>query len=222
MNKKSLDGLYDFMRQAYGANWQYRFAATAYMSKANARGLKESVLAHQWSLMILWFQLRRVATELDKVVDETKLYEILMIHDLGETFSGDTPMVAQMAGKGRNKQETERKGIQLLGKNLPSKNLSDMLTLFDKFEMNPQSVSSIEFLLARFIDYLQGAHFALVFGNDLSKHSEIISKIVRNKWVECAMRLIDVLKQKGFKGAAEEVRLISNHHIADNLEVPYY
>ena len=215
MNKKVLDGIYEFMAKAYQGNWQYRFGDTPFMTEMNGKGKRESILAHQWALMEFWFLLRRVCPSLDKTVDSLKLYEMIINHDLGETVNGDISLTRQMAGEGRDKHLAEHDQIKLLTKSLDPKIAGDILHYFDDYEAKIEDARTIEVLVVRFLDYLEGHHFALTFGNDLVEHSELIGKIVNDRWVKFTQRLIDVLRETGFSEASEEVKKVAEHHMND-------
>jgi 5'-deoxynucleotidase YfbR-like HD superfamily hydrolase len=213
MNKKTLSGIYEFMKKAYQGNWQYRFGDTPFMAAMNSKGKHESILAHQWALMEFWFVLRRECPNLNKVVDSVKIYEMLMNHDLGEIIGGDVSQARQLAGDGVNKVSNEHKAIISLTNSLPTSTSKEIINLFNLYETEIDDVKTVEQLLARFIDYMQGNHFSLTFGKELPRHSLLIGKIVQGWWAKYAKKLISVLKEKGFGKASEEVRQIAIAHM---------
>lgn len=213
IKRADLDGIYNFMAQAYQGNWQPRFQDTPYMQALEDEGKIESILSHQWSCMALWFQTRRLCPNLNLLVNSEVLYEILLHHDLGETYTGDVSMVKQIKGHGANKYTLERQEIAKITKQLPPVIQKELLHLFDLFETRPEKTKKLEVLVAKFLDTLQGDHFALTFGNDLPKHSVMINKIVNKKFVTYAKQLMDFLKEKGHLKAKEEVQQITNHHL---------
>lgn len=97
------------MSEAYEGNWQNRWQGTPYLEKAVKSGKSESVVGHVWGAMEFWFQLRRVCPKLDSLVDSLQVYEVLLNHDLGETYAGDVPLYLKVYGKKDNKEE-ERNG----------------------------------------------------------------------------------------------------------------
>lgn len=211
--KKSLNGFYDFMADAYHGNWQYRWSGTPYLQKNIKAGRNESIPGHQWACIGFWFHLRRICPALSALVDTTLIYELLWCHDLGETFEGDVSQFHQLSGKGKNKHSFERKEIQKIGKAIPKKTLQQLLEWFDDFENDFEDISKLEVLVAKFIDTMQGDHFAMVFGHNLSKHKVIVSKIVNRTFTPVAKQLLKVLKQRGHKKAYREVREVARHHL---------
>ncbi|MFI5240873.1 MAG: HD domain-containing protein [Microgenomates group bacterium] len=209
MKKSDLDGVYKFLSHSYHGNWQNRWGSTPFMSKFSN---SESILGHMWACMEFWFQIKGVFPELNKVVNSELLYEIIMNHDLGETYSGDVSMTRQINGEGSNKKLTERDQISSLVSTLDQKTQEVILRNFDDFEEDINNTSNIEVLVAKFIDTLQGDQFALIFGNDLVENSELIDKIISLRFTPYAKRLIDVLKVK-HEDAAKEVIQIANHHL---------
>ncbi len=206
-----LKGLRQFLKQVSYGNWQFRWSHVPYFDTAKT-GKTESIVAHEWGCIIFWLGLRRVCPNLDAVVDSTKIYEILTIHDLGETYRGDISAVSQLNGQGVNKHLVERREILKITKSLGNDSSREIITLFDKFESELGKITELEVLVANFIDSLQGNHFVLDFGHDLQAHSETINKIINKYEVPQFKRLIDRLLELGHQKAAEEVRgVISNH-----------
>lgn len=215
MDIKLLDGIYEFMAKVYHGNWQYRFVDTPYMTKMNSGGKRESIIAHQWALMEFWFQIRRVCRNLNEAVDSIKLYEMIMNHDLGEIAKGDVPLVRQISGEGKDKHLIEHQEIKALTKSLDRETADKILDDFEEFETKPDEMESIEALVAKFLDYLGGNHFALVFGNNFTENSELIGKIVSTRWVLYTQELIKRLKKGNYVEAAEEVRKLAEHHVGE-------
>ncbi|MEK7080978.1 MAG: HD domain-containing protein [Patescibacteria group bacterium] len=211
--KKSLDGIYQFMSHSYNGNWQYRWYKTPYLETNIKVSKNESILGHQWACMGFWFYLKHICPSLSTLVDTTEIYERLLGHDLGETFIGDIPLFLQLSGKGTNKHSLERKEIQKMGKKIPKKIFKIMIKYFDEFENPVGNITKLEILIAKFIDTMQGNHFAFVFGNDLPKHETTINKIVNRSFIPVAKRLLKVLKQRGHKKAYKEVVNIVIHHL---------
>src|SRR5574340_1134190 len=183
LRKNQLDGIYLFLSEAYKGNWQYRWGGgIPYMNSVNKKGHQESILAHQWSMMALWYQLRRLCPNLDKVVSSEKIYEIILNHDLGETYTGDISVFAQVRDKIRDKHLLERQELAKMAKSLPKSSQKGMLAIFDQYEQEADQIKSPEVLLARFLDALQGDHFAMVFGDKLPKNNPIIKTIVQKRF----------------------------------------
>lgn len=202
------------MGRVYHGNWKNRWADTPFMSEFNASGKSESILGHMWALKELWFQIKQVCPELNKVVNSESLYEKIMNHDLGETNNdGDISMTRQLKGEGQNKKLTEREQLLSLTNLLSERTQSTILNNFDEFEEKPENITNIETLVAKFLDTLQGDQFALTFGNNLSENSDLIDKIVRLRFASYTQRLIDVLKTENHIEASNEVVQIANHHL---------
>ena len=210
---KSLDGVYQFMADAYHGNWQYRWSETPYLQKNIKAGQNESVSGHQWACIGFWFYLSRLCPTLSALVDTAEIYERLWSHDLGETFEGDISQVLQLAGKGTDKHEIERKEIQKMGKAIPKKILKQMIEWFDEFENKFTNVKKLEVLIVKFIDTMEGNHFAFTFGNDLYKHRATVSKVVNRSFIPVTRQLLRVLKQGGHKKAYREVKTVALHHL---------
>lgn len=208
---KSLNSIYKFMADTYHGNWQYRWGKTPWMQKHIKIGRNESISGHQWACIGFWFHLSRVCPSLEALVDTKEIYERLWSHDLGETFEGDVPQFDQLSGRGVNKHITERKEIEKMGKQIPRKILKQMLDWFTEFEEDFENMDNLEVLVAKFIDTVQGNHYAVVFGNNLSEHSQAIDKIVGRSLIPIATRLLEILRQRGHKKAHQEVMNVTTH-----------
>ena len=211
--KKDIEATFIFMSNVYLGNWQYRFAGTPHMSNMLKKKKRESILAHQLSCIGFWFNLRKLCPNLNKIVDTEKIYEILWGHDLGEIFAGDVSQPQQIKGMGKNKSQVERQEIINMAGKIPQKILRILLNNFDAFEQKTEEIKSIEILVCKFIDNIQGNHFAVVFGNDFKKNSDLINKVLNRSFTRTTRRLLQVLKEGGHKKAHEEVELIANHLI---------
>ena len=225
--------VYEFMKGVYPANWQVRWGETPYMSSFSGQseidqfvshsGKFESVPAHIWGCIGLWMNLRKICPSLDKLVDSTEVYERLWGHDLGETYLGDISLASKIqTDVNTGKVEEREEYIRLLAP-LPEGQRERMTEWFDEFEHVEGDVRRpLEVLVARWIDHLQGDHFALVFGNDLEQYSPTIEKIVKKRSVLFSRILIDSLrgsaeeepdKKDVFLQAADEVEDIARIHI---------
>ncbi len=209
----SLNGIYEFMALAYEGNWQYRWDQTPYMQKNIKASKNESILAHQWACIGFWFFLSRICPNLSTLVNTAEIYERLLVHDLGETFEGDIPQFLQLQGYGFGKHVIERKEMEKIGKTIPKNILKQLLTWFDEFEDDFENMEKLEVLIAKFIDLLQGNHFALAFGNNLKQNSETINKTLNKRFIKIANQLLHVLKERGYKKAHKEVLDVLAHHL---------
>lgn len=211
--KKEMGATYAFMRNVYLGNWQYRWNGTPHMSNMLKKNKKESILAHQLSCIGLWFNLRKICPNLDKLVDSEKIYETLWIHDLGEIFAGDVSLTIQVNGGGKDKHKTERKEIIRMAGKIPAKTLKDILRNFDAFEKKIEEIDNIEILVCKLVDNIQGHHFGLVFGNNYRENSELINKILDRSLIRIVRRLLEILKGGGHKKAYKEVESVVDHFL---------
>jgi len=212
--QKDLEATYKFMSNVYLGNWQYRFIGTPHMANMFRKNKKESILAHELSCIGFWFNLRRICPNLNKLVNSEKVYEILWGHDLGEVFAGDISQSLQIKGMGINKSQTERKEIIKMAGKIPKTTLKILLQNFDDFEKKTEGITSIEILVCKLIDNIQGNHFAVVFGNDFKKNSDLINKVLNRSFVRTTRRLLQVLKEGGHKKAYEEVESVVTYLVS--------
>lgn len=91
---------------------------------------KESTAEHTWSSMILadYFLSKMNDTTLDK----TKVYELLMYHDLVEIECGD--VCVSKVEERKNKKEIEMKAMHTLKDQIPSALKEKFVALFTEFE----------------------------------------------------------------------------------------
>lgn len=211
--KKEMEATYAFMQNVYLGNWQYRWKGTPHMKNMLRQNKKESILAHQLSCVGLWFNLRRICPNLNKLVNSEKMYEILWIHDLGEIFAGDVSQTMQVKGRGVNKSKTERQEIIKMAGKIPTKTIKTILKNFDAFEKKIEEIDNIEILVCKLVDNIQGHHFGLVFGNDYKTHSNLINKILNRSLIRITRRLLQVLDKGGYKKAHLEIESVVDHFI---------
>lgn len=211
-SQKQLDDIYNFMSDAYNGNWKFRWGSTPYFDTAKT-GKTESIIGHEWSCCIFWVILRRACPALNSIVDSTKIFEMLLSHDLGETHLGDVSRFLQLQGHGKDKQITEGESIKFMIKELDNKTKNEINNLFEGFERKPDEMNDLESLVTKFLDSLQGNHFALIFGHNLHEYSEPISKIVNKHFFTYAQKLLDVLESSGYTEAKKEIKEILDHHV---------
>ncbi len=209
-NKKQLDGMYKVLSEAYKGNWQYRWHDTPYLKDAIESGKVESIAGHVWGTMQFWFYLKRLCPNLDSLVDTIEIYEILLNHDLGETNSGDIPLYRKVHGESDNR-EGQREDLKFISNGLPETR-NKLLKWFDEFEQSIESIDRLEVLVSKWIDNMQGNHFALTFGKNLPKYSKAINGILQMRFVVYTNRLIDVLRSGNQTEAVSEVKEVAQHH----------
>lgn len=231
--QKKLRQIYFFMEKVYPANWQTRWNKTPYMTSfaeqekidkfVSKVGMLESVPGHVWACIGLWMNLRQLCPNLDKLVDSEEIYERLWAHDLGETYRGDISYSVKIHSRLDEGKEEERKDLIKLAQNLPFRERKRLISWFDEFEEKEgEKDLKFEVLVSRWVDNLQGDHFAIVFGKNLSKYSETIEKIVSKRSALRSRTLIDSIKSYAKKSrvneklcakAAEEVAAVATAHI---------
>ena len=209
-SEKQIDGMYRLLAEAYTGNWQNRWEGTPYLQSALDKGKVESITGHSWGTMEFWFLLRRVCPNLESLVSSVEVYEILLNHDLGETHKGDVPLYRKINGEVDDKM-IERQGVEILSEQLPDTR-RELLGWFDEFETEIDRVDKLEILVAKWIDNLQGNHFALTFGKELPTYSKPMNSILQIRFVPYTNRLIQVLEERGEKEAIKEVKEIARYH----------
>jgi len=209
--EKLIQGMYELLSQAYKGNWQIRGRDTPYFKDTLSKGKGESIIGHVWGTMELWFVLRRICPKLNSLVNPTEVYEILLNHDLGETDKGDVPLYRKIKGAVDDKI-AERQGVEKLSEQLPEIK-KELLRWFDEFEEEVEKIEKLEILLARWIDNLQGNHFALTFGKKLPQFSKEINSILKIRFVPYTNRLIQMLEKRGEKEAINEVKQVAKYHV---------
>lgn len=217
--------VFHFLEKSYPSNWQVRWEETPYMAlfskkreieKVVKKGVKfETIPGHVWATMLLWFVLRRVCRNLDKVVDTSKLLERICVHDLAETIGGDTSIYSKYnePDATSNWKRRERRDFRKLIKDLPIPIRAELEESFEEYEAEDKNYQSFETLVAKWLDNLQGNHFALVFGNNLGEYSELIEKIIKSRAGKRARLMMDYLGEKREENAASEVKAVMKVHI---------
>lgn len=221
--------IYRFMTSIYAANWQTRWAKTPYMPDfvqpdkltrfVQQTGKFESIPGHVWATQVLWMELRSVCPFLNGLINSEELYERLLIHDLGETNVGDTPLVARVSGQMNKGRQEEREDFIRLINILPKEEQIRLLGWFDEYENENITDVVLETLVARWLDNLQGDHFALTFGSNLPENSVTIEKIIKRRSIARARALIHYLQKVSnsdveiYRQAATEVEEVTKTHI---------
>jgi 5'-deoxynucleotidase YfbR-like HD superfamily hydrolase len=156
--------------------------------------------------MAMWYFLQRICPALAKAVDAKRIYELLLLHDVGETQSGDVSMYQKILGFDANKKK-EREMIEMMSNNFPETTGigKEVVGNFDAFETPVKKSETLEQLVARLIDSIQGGHFATVYANDLANYSLPIENILKVHFVPTVNFLLSLLKKKGLDDASEEV-----------------
>lgn len=138
MSHNDLPSILDFLRATEPLKDTLRSAHTS-------TGRKESTAEHTWRLCLMALLFEDQYPELDIL----KLIKICIIHDLGETISGDIAAVDQVAGT--DKSYEERKDLQQLVAPLPNNLQDKILNLWDDYD----KAASPEAQLAKALDKLE-------------------------------------------------------------------
>jgi len=208
--EKTLDGIYKFLSESYRGNWVYRWQNTPYLKDALKKRKAESVVGHVWGTMEFWFHLRRVCPSLNSLVNPIEVYEILLNHDLGETYAGDLPLYIRVTQK-KDNAHNERKSFLKIIRNTP-KYRKELLANFDEFEKEIGKINKLEVAVAKWIDNLQGNHCVLTFGTNLPKYSDAINKILQIRFIVYTNRLLEILEKNKATKAIREVKQVAKHH----------
>lgn len=213
LGQEALDGVYEFIANSYGGNWKFRFADTPYMKNARESGWRESINEHAWACMEFWFQLRRLCPALNRLVDSLTVYEMLLNHDLGEIRYADTPLYRVVTGLQADDKRSERRGLEELSASLPLHAQQDLLSSFDAFESELADIDVLEALVSKWVDNMQGNHFAMVFGEDFSQNADSIKKILNLRFIPITKRLMKILQARGEAEVLAEVKTVAAHHL---------
>lgn len=89
-------------------------------------GRQESVPEHTWRTAMMMLALEEQIPE----VDTARVIEMILVHDLGETFKGDKPAFDKPA----NHEDHERDDVQKILEPLGEKTRTKLLALWDEFE----------------------------------------------------------------------------------------
>lgn len=98
-------------------------------SAHTSQGRHESAAEHSWRLCLLILVFARYF----EGADANKLLRLAVVHDLGEAVCGDIPAIVQ--SELDKKSETERRGMCELCTGLPESIHSEMLALWDEYEL---------------------------------------------------------------------------------------
>lgn len=93
-----------------------------------ASGRRESTAEHSWRLALLAMVLCDEYPQLDRL----RVLQLTLVHDLGETYDGDIPAVAQ--GDPAAKSRMERAALTRLSEFLPAKAAAELRELWEEYE----------------------------------------------------------------------------------------
>lgn len=93
-----------------------------------AVGRRESTAEHSWRLALLAMVLCGEYPQLDRL----RVLQLTLVHDLGETYDGDIPAVAQ--GDSAAKERMERAAVERLADCLPAQTGRMLHELWEEYE----------------------------------------------------------------------------------------
>jgi 5'-deoxynucleotidase YfbR-like HD superfamily hydrolase len=209
MLEQKFEQVFTFMSRLYAGNWVYRWAKVPFIEQKGGEDRGESVLTHQYSCIALWSLLQKIMPAISKVIDSTRVTDMLMYHDIGEIGLGDTPLVTQLSQGSESKNQSESVQIDEYAKLLPEE-LREWMT--ESFKSFTYGENNTEALMARYINAVQGNHFALTFGKDLEAHNELIQKIVNQFFMPIARELFTELGKLSVD-AGNEIEALTQFHL---------
>lgn len=110
-----------------------------------SNGRRESVAEHTWRSALMAMA---IAPELDQPVDVGHVAQMILVHDLGEIYTGDRPA---WKSTNKNKHHDEEAGIKKLTKNSNPEIRKKILSLWEEYEEN----TTPEAHLAKAVDKLE-------------------------------------------------------------------
>ena len=166
------------------------------------RNEADSVAAHSFSVCVLTYLLSRELKKEGWKVDADKALKIALMHDLGESITGDIGTYAKDLARGVF-DKVEREAFRLLMRNISNK--KELIIYFEEY-MSPKSIES---QIVKFADSLDAFVQAYTTSNavleDLEKNMKIISrKKIKDKRLSAlfniSLRLISENKVTLYKG----------------------
>ncbi len=91
---------------------------------------QESSADHSWMLGLIAMTL---IDHLSVKVDKTKVFKMIIVHDLAEAVTGDIPAF-EVSDRKTNKKQTELAAMQHLVRKLPERVADDFLSLWHEYE----------------------------------------------------------------------------------------
>jgi 5'-deoxynucleotidase YfbR-like HD superfamily hydrolase len=224
-----LGASYKFMAQLYKMNWKVRFGESAYMPRMaqqgqidqflESTGQFEPVSGHTFMMFMYHHFLMKNCPAIAAALNEEKVQEYILMHDVRETNKGDVSAVKQLTATVEYKDE-ERIDLEQMVAVLPADLAEHVLKLDEDMEAHP-SVASIDVLYVKMIDSLQAGHCILFLGENLQENSKLLEVVMRRRSVERAKNLIDKLmdeskfdRSEHLVAAAMQVKELMEFHIA--------
>ena len=145
---------------------------------------QESVAEHTWRMALMALVLHK---EVSPKIDLFHILKMIIVHDLGEVYSGDY----QVYGKAvpENKHELESEALNKLLKNLPTYTKDEIYALWEEFEHRETeeakfavALDKLEVLIqhneANPSTYLPGeGEYNLTYADDKVNHNESLKQL---------------------------------------------
>ncbi|MBN2368580.1 HD family hydrolase [Candidatus Woesearchaeota archaeon] len=166
------------------------------------RNEADSVAAHAYSVTIFSYLLARQLKEEGWDIDPEKALKIALVHDLGETITGDIGTYAKDLARDRF-EKVENQAFRLLIRNMLGKD--ELIELFEAY----QNLDTVEAQIVKFADaldaFVQGFNTPSADLADLIKTTKYIArKKIQNKELskmfDEAMKMITDKKVTVYKG----------------------
>lgn len=139
MHNQDLTGILAFLRHAENLKNTYRLSYTS-------QGRVESTAEHTWHLCLMALCFEKEIPD----IDFRKLLKMLILHDLGETISGDIPAIHQSPNTAGDKTAQEQQDMKTLTTPLPAVLRDEFMSLWEEYE----TMSSAEAVVAKGLDKL--------------------------------------------------------------------
>ena len=131
----------------------------------------ESVAEHIYSSMML---AKYFLKKIDEDLDEDKIFNLLLYHDIVEISAGDVWFGDDEEVK--SKKENELKGVDILKKNMPESLFEEFVSYFDEFERN----DTREAKFANAIDKLD-PYFECFLNPHITQTLKVSGKMLKEK-----------------------------------------
>jgi putative hydrolase of HD superfamily len=131
LNKREARKLLDFLHLAENLKNELRHSETS-------KGRKESVAEHSWRTVLIAVLLKN---HLNRNLDWERLLSMIVVHDLAEARTGDTPIFEIEARE--QKKQKERVAMVELHRMLPKRTGTWIFELWQEFEANETSEAKI-------------------------------------------------------------------------------
>ena len=220
-----LDDIYSFISELYPLNWKLRFGGSSYMQSSiqqeemdnflgNQRKF-ESVAGHTCMTLIYHQLLIDNFPNLKRVLNQNRVCELILFHDLRETKRGDVSAVRQLVIDEGFKND-ELFDLLKMANLLPP----DLATKILDADKECEEPTTVEGLYVKMIDSLQAGHCILTLGDKFVENSVLIETIMRTRSILRAKKIVDCLKSeskwddcKHYADAVRDVQMLVAYYI---------